>query len=79
MCSPHEFVRPTTTTLVDNNIGDGGAKDLAKALEVNSSLQTLVLAGECGCCMVDWGPAVLACIDSGVRSVAMPSREALGR
>ncbi len=52
MCHCHGFVRPTTPTLADNEIGPGGAKDLAKALEVNSSLQILNLAGECCCCMV---------------------------
>ena len=54
MCSPHEFVRPTTTTLAGPNIGPGGAKYLAKALEVNSSLQTLDLISEC-CCYMVWG------------------------
>ena len=54
MCHCHGFVRPTMPTLAVNDIGDGGAKDLAKALEVNSSLQSLNLAGERCCCMV-WG------------------------
>ena len=45
------FVRETMTTLADNKVGDRGAKDLAKALKVNTSLQTLDLSGECCCCM----------------------------
>ena len=51
MCHCHEFVGSTTTTLADNQVGDGGAKDFAKALEVNSSLLTLDLGCECCCCM----------------------------
>ena len=52
MCHCHGFVRPTTPTLADNKIGPEGTTDLTKALEVNSSLQHLVLSCECCCYMV---------------------------
>ena len=58
MCHCHAFIRPTTTTRAGNNIGDGGAKHLAKALEVNSSLHSLVLLRKCYCCTAWYGLAV---------------------